>query len=159
MDEFQDANGATVKLSFNKNTFKKDAQHVFILCQYNNKWLLTQHKQRGREFPGGKREPGETLEEAARREVFEETGATITSLKFIGEYEVTDQQTSFVKAIFLAIIDQVQKQADYYETEGPVVVSNEELMANRFSDAYSFVMQDDVVRRSLERIKQIPTSE
>ena len=40
-----------------------------VICRFFDQWLLTRHKERGWEFPGGKREPGETLEVAAFREV------------------------------------------------------------------------------------------
>jgi 8-oxo-dGTP pyrophosphatase MutT (NUDIX family) len=36
-------------------------------------------------FPGGKIEPGETPEEAAKREVFEETNLIIEDLEIVGE--------------------------------------------------------------------------
>ena len=48
---------------------------MFVICRFYQQWLLTKHKIRGWEFPGGKKEEGETLEEAAIREVEEETGA------------------------------------------------------------------------------------
>ncbi len=51
-----------------------------VICQYEKGWLLTNHKTRGFEFPGGKVEQGESLEEAARREVYEETGAILGEL-------------------------------------------------------------------------------
>jgi 8-oxo-dGTP pyrophosphatase MutT (NUDIX family) len=39
-------------------------------------------------FPGGGREPGETIEDAARREVAEEACATVTDLRLIGHQHV-----------------------------------------------------------------------
>ena len=48
-----------------------------IIAQENGKWLFCKHKKRETlEFPGGHREPGETPGETARRELWEETGAT-----------------------------------------------------------------------------------
>ena len=43
-------------------------------------------------FPKGKLEPGETLETAALREVWEETGMTCGLLRFIGHTEYVDRK-------------------------------------------------------------------
>ena len=43
-------------------------------------------------YPKGKLEEGETLEEAAQREVFEETGFICRLLRFIGHTEYTDRK-------------------------------------------------------------------
>jgi 8-oxo-dGTP diphosphatase len=43
-------------------------------------------------FPKGKLEEGETYEEAARREVREETGMTCRLLSFVGHVEYTDRK-------------------------------------------------------------------
>ena len=43
-------------------------------------------------FPKGKLEPGETLEAAALREVWEETGMTCDLLRFIGHTEYVDRK-------------------------------------------------------------------
>lgn len=43
-------------------------------------------------FPKGKLEPGETLETAALREVWEETGMTCDLLRFIGHTEYVDRK-------------------------------------------------------------------
>jgi 8-oxo-dGTP pyrophosphatase MutT (NUDIX family) len=43
-------------------------------------------------FPKGKLEPGESLEMAARREVWEETGMSCDLLRFIGHTEYVDRK-------------------------------------------------------------------
>ncbi|CFW93196.1 Methionine--tRNA ligase [endosymbiont DhMRE of Dentiscutata heterogama] len=51
-----------------------------------NQYLLVYSKKRDKwTFPGGKIEPGETPETAAKREILEETNLTITDLEKIGE--------------------------------------------------------------------------
>jgi len=49
---------------------------VVCVCKYNNKWLFSKHKERKSwEIPGGHIEENETWQQAAKRELFEETGA------------------------------------------------------------------------------------
>ena len=43
-------------------------------------------------FPKGKLEPGETFEQAARREVLEETGMACRLVRFIGHTEYVDRK-------------------------------------------------------------------
>ena len=60
----------------------KEYKYVVILSEYQGKILLSQHKSRNTwETQGGHIEPGETPLEAARRELYEESGAL--------EYEIT----------------------------------------------------------------------
>jgi 8-oxo-dGTP diphosphatase len=52
-------------------------------------------------FPGGKLEPGETLQQCARREFIEETGCDLTIKKEIGAYVSYDPDTEFEKQVVL----------------------------------------------------------
>ncbi|WP_042354707.1 RNA deprotection pyrophosphohydrolase [Bacillus rubiinfantis] len=148
MITFFDQHGNKVELVFSKHYCSDEAQHVFVICQFGDKWLLTNHKLRGLEFPGGKREPGETLEEAARREVYEETGAIITELQHIAHYRVFDEGGTFVKAVFWGKADSLETTTSYFETNGPVLIEGN-LLQKRFGDDYSFIMKDKVVAECL----------
>lgn len=152
MIEFKDTTGAQVRLSFSKGAFSIQPKHVLVLCEYKEQWLLTKHLLRGLEFPGGKVEEGESLEEAAKREVLEETGATLSKLVFVGEYEVRDGNSSFVKAIFYGEVDDIQASDHYFETEGPQLVGRE-LIEKRFGAEYSFIMKDEVVGKAIQYIE------
>ena len=60
-----------------------------IIAKSAGKWVLCKHKERiTYEVPGGHREEGESIEETARRELYEETGATEYTLKSISVYSV-----------------------------------------------------------------------
>ncbi|HEY4548807.1 MAG TPA: nucleoside triphosphatase YtkD [Bacillus sp. (in: firmicutes)] len=154
METFNDEKGGTVKLSFLNDSFSKQADHVLVICRFFDQWLLTRHKERGWEFPGGKREPGETLEVAALREVEEETGAKLKNLQFIGEYEVTYESNSFVKAIFSGEVETLTKKENYLETNGPILIGGD-LLSLRFQDHYSFIMKDRVVEIALDKIMDL----
>ncbi len=113
MYTFTDYHGQQVTLRFERHSFEIEAKHVFVICTYKDKWLLTKHKKRGLEFPGGKVEQGETLEEAAVREVYEEVGGVVKSLTFIGEYFVQDPHNPFVKAIFFGEVERLEEKENY----------------------------------------------
>jgi ADP-ribose pyrophosphatase len=73
---------------------------VVIFAKYGDKWLLTRHKERTTwEAAGGHIEIGETTLEAAKRELYEETGAIKFTIKPVFDY--TDGQ------VFLAEITEL----------------------------------------------------
>jgi 8-oxo-dGTP diphosphatase len=62
---------------------------VVIVSNYNGRWVYCKHKERDTwEMPGGHIETGETPLEAAKRELYEETGAIEFNLEPICKYSV-----------------------------------------------------------------------
>lgn len=53
-------------------------------------------------FPGGRAEPGETAEETALRELFEETALEGENLKLFATYELPGKDGDFFLSVFLA---------------------------------------------------------
>lgn len=61
-----------------------------IVSKSNGKWVFCKHKARDTyECPGGHREVGEDIFETAKRELYEETGATKYTIKPVCVYSVT----------------------------------------------------------------------
>jgi 8-oxo-dGTP diphosphatase len=64
-------------------------EYMVIAARSKGKWVIV--RLWGRDdwcFPGGHREAGETMDEAAHRELYEETGAKDYSLSRIAQYSV-----------------------------------------------------------------------
>jgi 8-oxo-dGTP diphosphatase len=60
-----------------------------VISRYRDQWVFCKHRERDTyECPGGHREPGEAILETAKRELWEETGATCYSLDVCGVYSV-----------------------------------------------------------------------
>ena len=148
MFTFIDENGLKVDLRFDRGPFEVEPKHVLALVQHDGNWLCTIHKHRGIEFPGGKQEEGETLVEAAIREVYEEATIIIEDVKWFAYYIVHDK-IPFCKAVFTAKVKEIQKFVGDYETEGVLWLTEEELWQQ---PNLSFYMRDAGMKKMLQEV-------
>lgn len=77
------------EVKYYDNTDDNLLKFAVIISKANGKFVLCKHKERNTyEIPGGHREKGETVLEAAKRELKEETGAVDFTIKPVCVYSV-----------------------------------------------------------------------
>lgn len=86
----------------------KAPRFVVVLSHQEGKILLSRHRQRQTwETQGVHIEPGETPGQAARRELFEESGAAAFTLQPLFDYWVGDEATGAGGVVFAAQVDRL----------------------------------------------------
>lgn len=95
-----------LKVTFPENVPDEKLKFAVIVARSGGKWVFCKHRERNTyECPGGHREPGEEIEQTARRELWEETGAEKFSLRKIGPYAVDDEGTITCGMFYFAEIE------------------------------------------------------
>jgi 8-oxo-dGTP diphosphatase len=69
---------------------------VLVFIKEDHKWLMVKNKFRSWEFPGGHKEENETVFETAKREAFEEAGADIKNMNYVGYYRLASGHTTLI---------------------------------------------------------------
>lgn len=120
-----------------------------IIAKKDGKWLLCRHKERTTwEFPGGHREKGERIEDAARRELFEETGAKDYTLQPICAYSCMKQggDASFGMLYY----------ADVKELGAlPAIEIRETRLFDEFPDRKDFWTYSDIQPFLLRKVREL----
>ncbi|WP_430886497.1 NUDIX hydrolase [Fusibacter sp. JL216-2] len=74
---------------------QRKLKYVVITALYKGKWVCVRHRDRDSwEFPGGHIELDESPLEAAKRELYEETGALDFHIEEVCDYSVSSQEKS-----------------------------------------------------------------
>lgn len=112
------------KVVFYEQTADELLHFAVIAAKYQGQWVLCKHKERSTwEFPGGHREAGETIEAAAVRELYEETGAveyrmaTVTVYSVIDEEQSAETRTESLGMLFYAEISRFASLPSEFEME------------------------------------------
>lgn len=100
-----------------------------IITKSAGKWVFCKHKGRSTyEVPGGHREEGESIEETARRELYEETGATEYEIKPICAYSV--QKDSGQETFGMLYYAEVTSFEEELHSEIEQIILTEDLVKN-----------------------------
>lgn len=109
-----------VKVNFYDLKSIEDDKLAFavIMARYKDKWIYVKHRERDTlEIPGGHREPRESIEEAASRELYEETGAKKFNITPICIYAVEKgvavNYTESFGQLFYAEIEEIKEVLEF----------------------------------------------
>jgi len=87
---------------------------VVLGARYKDQWIFVRHRDRQTwEMPAGHIEAGESADEAASRELSEETGAVSFEIKSVCDYSVTVNNKMEFGRLYFAEIEELEPTLEY----------------------------------------------
>lgn len=134
------------QIIMSKKNLVEEANCVLIFAFYEGRIVITRHKNRGWELPGGTKKVGEPIIQTALREMYEETGGELDSIEKIGQYLIMEnEELNIVKNIYVARVAILRGLPVGFETDS-VKLLNVLPEYNQIIDdpSYSPLMKDEV---------------
>lgn len=150
---FPAAGGGFIQLTFDlAHADVEAARHVLVFPNYNHRLVMVRHQSRGLELPGGKVERGEQPMAAAVREVYEESGAVLKELRWIGQYSLRSKRFQLTKNIYYGEVLRLEPLPEGFETVQVVLFDRPPYPVN--NKEFSCILQDRVYPLSLQYIAE-----
>lgn len=92
-----------------------DHQSVLVILRQSGQYVLVRNPNRGWEFPGGHREGEETFEETAVREAFEEAGAKLADIQYVGYYVLPSGHCTIITVADVASLHPLKEEFETVE--------------------------------------------
>ena len=103
-----------LKVNFYESADNELLKFAVIVSKYNGKWVFCKHKERNTfECPGGHREAEESIDETAKRELWEETGAIKYRLQPVCIYAVEKDGEETFGMLYFAEISEFEKLPNF----------------------------------------------
>ncbi|SIS78101.1 NUDIX domain-containing protein [Alicyclobacillus vulcanalis] len=129
---------------------------VLVFARLFDGCLWVCHRARGWELPGGKVERGEAPDEAASREVFEESGALVDGLTWIAQYAIVLRDGREVsKWVYVADVIDVKARPRTSETTAVRLVPWAIGRQAFAEDEQSPIVKDDVFATLFARVASL----
>lgn len=108
---------------------------ALVFAFYGDKLVLAELPGRGWCIPSGRIESGESAEEAARRETFEEAGVTLGRVACLGHFVLKDRTTGAVRhaPTFIADVQGLEEVPPESESTGRLLVHLEDIAGLYYS--------------------------